>query len=68
MSTRHEVIDSVLLLAGNLCVNVLLLQFKHLYNIYHQSSIETNVSISNELHFPNVYQSVNYIGSLAKFT
>ena len=30
--------------------------------------IETNVSISNELNFSGVYWSVNYIGSLAKFT
>ena len=26
--------------------------------------IETNVNISNKLHFSDVYQSVNYIGSL----
>ena len=30
--------------------------------------IETNVYISNELIFSYVYRSVNYIGSLAKFT
>ena len=30
--------------------------------------IETNVNISNELHFSDVYQSLNYIGVLAKFT
>ena len=30
--------------------------------------IEIDVSISNELHFSGVYQSVNYIRSLAKFT
>ena len=28
---------------------------------------ETNVNISSELNFPEVYRSVNYIGSLAKF-
>ena len=28
---------------------------------------ETNLNISNELTFPDVYQSENYIGSLAKF-
>ena len=30
--------------------------------------IETNVNISNELNPSDVYQSVNYIGLLAKFT
>ena len=30
--------------------------------------IETNVNISNELHFSDVYRRVNYIGLLAKFT
>ena len=30
--------------------------------------IETNVNISNELNFSDVYRSVNYTGSLAKFT
>ena len=30
--------------------------------------IEMNVNISNELNFSDVYRSVNYIGSLAKFT
>ena len=30
--------------------------------------IEVNVSISNELIFSDVCRSVNYIGSLAKFT
>ena len=30
--------------------------------------IETNVNISNELNFSDVYQSVNYNGLLAKFT
>ena len=30
--------------------------------------IETNVNISNELHFSDVYQSVNYIRLLEKFT
>ena len=30
--------------------------------------VAMNVNISNELHFSNVYRSVNYIGSLAKFT
>ena len=29
---------------------------------------ETNVNIRNELNFSGVYRSVNYIGSLAKFT
>ena len=30
--------------------------------------IETNVNISNELNFSDVYRNVNYTGSLAKFT
>ena len=30
--------------------------------------IETNVNINNELNFFYVYQSVNYIASLANFT
>ena len=30
--------------------------------------LKMNVNISNELNFSVVYQSVNYIGSLAKFT
>ena len=29
--------------------------------------IEMNVNISNELNFSDVYRSVNYIGSRAKF-
>ena len=28
---------------------------------------ETNCNIRNELNFPEVYRSVNYIGSLSKF-
>ena len=30
--------------------------------------IETNVNISNELNFSDLYRNVSYIGSLAKFT
>ena len=30
--------------------------------------IGTNVNLSNELNFSDVYQSVNYIGTLANFT
>ena len=29
--------------------------------------MERNVNIRNELNFSDVYQSVNYIGSLARF-
>ena len=30
--------------------------------------IERNVNISNELNFSDVYRSMNYTGSLAKFS
>ena len=33
---RHDIIDAVPLLAEKLCVNVFLLQFKRLYQIFRQ--------------------------------
>ena len=54
-------------LAERLPVNVLL-QFYRLYKIFCKVLFETNVNISNELNFSDVYQSVNYIGLLAKLT
>ena len=63
-----DVIDAVPLLAEKLHVNVFLLQFWHLYNIYVNVLIEMNVNISNALNFSDVYWSVNYTGLLAKFT
>ena len=35
---------------------------------FHQGLIVTSVNISNELNFSDVYRSVNYSGSLSKFT
>ena len=35
---------------------------------FYKNLIETNVNISNELNLPDVYRSVDYIWSLAKFT
>ena len=37
-------------------------------NLLRQGLIETNVKISNEIIFSDVYRSVKYIGSLVKFT
>ena len=40
----------------NLCVKVLMLQLEHLYEIFFvKNLIETNVNISNELNFSEVY-------------
>ena len=49
-------------------VNVLLLQFQRIYKILVKILIETNIKISNELIFSDVYRSVNYTGSLAKLS
>ena len=65
---HHGVIYAVSKSAEPLRVNVLLLQFKLLYKLFHKILIETNVNINYELNFSDVYGSVNYIGSLAKFT
>ena len=56
------------LLAEKLCVNTLLLQFYSSYKICFKAFVERNVNMSYELNFSDVYQSVNYIVSLAKFT
>ena len=64
----HDLIEAVSKLATKLHVNGLLLQFKCSYKIFVKVLIETNVNISNELNFSDVYLSVNYIGWLAKFT
>ena len=48
--------------------NILLLHFERLVKIFRQGSDETNVNISNELNFADVYRSVNYSGSLSKLT
>ena len=39
-----------------------------LFKISVKVLIETNVNISDELDFSDVYRSVNYFGSLAKLT
>ena len=39
-----------------------------IYDFFVKVLTERNVNISNELHFSDVYGSVNYIGSLANFT
>ena len=36
--------------------------------VFVKALIEINVNMSNELNFSDVFQSVNYIGLLAKFT
>ena len=64
----HDVIDAVPLLAEKLCVNVFLLQFSAYIRFFVKVLIEMNVNRSNELNISDVYRSVNYIGSLAKFT
>ena len=66
---RHDVIDAVPLLAAKTAckcfpASVLALIWRFFINIL----IEMNVNISNELNFSDVYRSVNYIGSVAKFT
>ena len=63
----HDLIDAIPKLAEKLRVNVLLLQFKQLIRFFVKVLTETNVNISNELNFSDVYRSVNYIWSLAKF-
>ena len=65
--THHDLIDTVPKLAEKLHVDNLLLQFKRL-RFFVKVLIETNVNISNELNFSYILGSVNYIGSLAKFT
>ena len=47
--------------------NVLLLQFRAYIRFFVKVLIEPNEIISNELNFSDVYRSVNYIGSPAKF-
>ena len=42
--------------------------FSALIRFFAKVLIVTDVNISNELNFSDVYRSVNYIGSLAKFT
>ena len=66
----HDTIDVVPKLTEKLRVNSLLLQFKglYMYKIFVKVLIETNVNISNELNFSDIYRSVNYIGSLANTT
>ena len=61
-----DVMTPLTLLVEKLSVNVFLLQFyiRFFVNVL----IEMNVNVSNELNFSDVYRSVNYIGSLAKFT
>ena len=57
-------IGAVPQLSEKLCVNVLLPEFKRLYKIFFvKILIERNVNISTD-----VYERVNYNGSLAKFT
>ena len=63
-----DVTDAVPLLAEKLCVNVFLLQFSAYIRFCINVLIEMNVNISNELNFSDVYRSVNYNVSLAKFT
>ena len=55
-------------LAEKLRVNILLIQFKGLYKVFVKVLIETNAGISSELNFSDLYRSVNYTWSLAKFT
>ena len=45
--------------AKRLRVNVLLLLFQRLYKRFVKGLIETNVNISNELNFSDVYRRVN---------
>ena len=65
---RHDVIDPIPLLAEKLRVNVSCFTFSAYIRFFVNVLIEMNVNISNELNFSDVYRSVNYIGSLAKFT
>ena len=64
---HHDLIDTVPKLAEKLHVDNLLLQFKRL-RFFVKVLIETNVNITNELSFSDIIGSVNYIGSLSKFT
>ena len=43
-------------------------KFSAFIRFFDKILIETNVNISDELNFSDVYQSVNYIASLANFT
>ena len=64
----HAIIDAVALLAEN-CVHMFsCFNFSAYIRFFFNVLIEMNVNISNELDFSDVYRSVNYIGSLAKFT
>ena len=65
---RHDVIDAVPLLAEKQRVNVFCFNFSAFIRCFVNVLIEMNVNISNELNFSDVYQNVNYTGSLAKFT
>ena len=51
-----------------MCVNVLLLHFLRHIRFFIKVLIETNINLSNGLNFSVVYRSINYTGSLAKFT
>ena len=64
----HYLTDAFPKSAEKLRVNGLLLQIKRSYKILVKVLIETKVYISNPLNFSDVYLSVNYTWSLAKFT
>ena len=66
---RYDVIDAVPLLAEKLRVNVFsCFNISAYIRFFVNVLIEINVNISNELNISDVYGSVNYIWSLAKFT
>ena len=65
---HHDFFDAVSLLAETVNVIFLLLQFKAYIKLFIKVFTKTYVNISNELNFSDIYQSVNYIGSLRKFT
>ena len=49
-------------------VNVFCFCFFAYVNCFVKVLVETNLNISNEFKFSDVYRSVKYTGSLAKFT
>ena len=60
--------DAVPRLAGKLRVTFYCFNLSAYIRFFAKVLIETNVNISKELIFSSLFQSVNYIESLAKFT
>ena len=61
-------LSAVMLSVENRCTNIFPPQIKCFITFFFcQIKTQKNVNMRNELNFSDVYRSINYIGSLAKF-